>query len=80
MHNPRREINDESTLRIPKIPICRTFFDLTACKPFTACLYTERNCWGFMFYKYKNMRFKVDLSTLELANIANTVSQDLANI
>lgn len=31
-----------------------------------------------MFYKYKNMRFKV--STLELANIANTVSQDLANI
>lgn len=49
MHNPRREINDESTFRISKVPLWGAFFDLTACKPFTACLYKERNCWEFMF-------------------------------
>lgn len=45
----RREINDESTFRISKVPLWGAFFDLTACKPFTACLYKERNCWEFMF-------------------------------
>lgn len=41
-------------------------------------VYTKKETAGNSCFNYKNIRFKV--STLELANITNTVSQDLANI